>query len=200
MSAPRPRVHPDIPPPLPRWIRIEPRPGSRSDSTSDSASWIRRPPRHSTTISARSRNPCPSAGVWRITATISSTVGGSAGYTCPLFLGACPALWPGIAAGERRLPAASSNNSEDLAPSLREQTVDQPALPARSRARHCAPPHGSRRASVGEREPDRGPPPAALSRSLRSTKKALTSTAAERTFVLISGPCRGPCGIERVLD
>src|ERR1700694_4758204 len=30
-----------------------------------------------------------------------------------LFLGACPALWPGIAAGERRRPAASSNNSED---------------------------------------------------------------------------------------
>jgi hypothetical protein len=45
-----------------------------------------------------------------MTATISSTVGGSAGYTCPSFLGACPALWPGIAAGERRLPAASSNN------------------------------------------------------------------------------------------
>jgi hypothetical protein len=30
-------------------------------------------------------------------------------------------LWPGIAAGERRLPVASSNNSEDIAPSLREQ-------------------------------------------------------------------------------
>jgi hypothetical protein len=39
------------------------------------------PPRHSTTISARSRTPCLSTGVWRITATISSTVGGSAGYT-----------------------------------------------------------------------------------------------------------------------
>lgn len=54
----------------------------------------------------------------------------------PLFLGACPALWPGIAAGERRPPAASSNNSEDIAPSLREQTVDLPALPGQSRSRH----------------------------------------------------------------
>ena len=34
---------------------------------------------------------------------------------------------------------------EDIAPSLREQTVDQPALSARSRARHWSHPHGSRR-------------------------------------------------------
>jgi hypothetical protein len=53
-----------------------------------------------------------------------------------LFLGACPALWPGIAAGERRRPAASNNNSEDIAPSLREQIVDPPALPLRGSARH----------------------------------------------------------------
>jgi integrase len=94
----------------PRRIRIDPRRRSRSDSISDSASWMRSPPRHSTTISARSRSPCRSGEIRRMTATISSTVGGSAGYTCPLFLGACPALWPGIAAGERRLPVASSNN------------------------------------------------------------------------------------------
>jgi hypothetical protein len=63
----------------------------------------------------------------------------------PCSFEACPALWPGIAAGERRLPAASSNNSEDIAPSLREQTVDQPALPVRSRASHCSYPARARR-------------------------------------------------------
>ena len=40
--------------PFPFLTRIDPRRGSRSDSISDSASWILRPPRHSTTISARS--------------------------------------------------------------------------------------------------------------------------------------------------
>lgn len=81
MIAPRPRVQSDFSRllPLPARTRIEPRRGSRSDSISDKASWIRSPPRQSTTISARSLSPCPSAGVWRITATISSTVGGSAG-------------------------------------------------------------------------------------------------------------------------
>src|SRR5947209_2412617 len=60
-----------------------------------------------------------------MTATISSTVGGSAGYLTPLFRGGRPALWPGIAAGERRRPVASSNTGEeDIAPSLREQIVD----------------------------------------------------------------------------
>ena len=121
-------------------IRVAGRDRTRSAT---SASWIRSPPRHSTTINARNRSPCLSAGVWRITATISSTVGGSAGYTWPLFLGACPALWPGIAAGERRLPAASSNNSEDIAPSLREQTDDLPALSPRGRSRHARAPRRS---------------------------------------------------------
>jgi hypothetical protein len=44
-------------------------------------------------------------------------------------------LWPGIAAGERRRPAASSNTSKDIAPSLREQIVDRPALSLRRGAR-----------------------------------------------------------------
>src|SRR5450755_485569 len=43
--------------PFPRRTRIDPRRASRSDSIKDSASWIRSPPRHSTTISARSLSP-----------------------------------------------------------------------------------------------------------------------------------------------
>jgi hypothetical protein len=63
-----------------------------------------------------------------MTATISSTVGGSAGYLTPLtplLPGGRPALWPGIAAGGRRRPVASSNTGEedtgrDLVENLRE--------------------------------------------------------------------------------
>jgi hypothetical protein len=44
-----------------------------------SASLMRKPARHSTTISARIRAALRPAPAWRITATISSTVGGSAG-------------------------------------------------------------------------------------------------------------------------
>jgi hypothetical protein len=66
-------------PPLPRRTRIEPRRRSRSASRSASASSMRRPARHNTTISPRSRRPCRPSPAMRITATISSTVGGSAG-------------------------------------------------------------------------------------------------------------------------
>ena len=58
---------------------LDPRRGSRSRSPSASASWTRSPLRHSTTISARRRAPWRSSGARRITAMISSTVGGSAG-------------------------------------------------------------------------------------------------------------------------
>ena len=52
-----------------------------------------------------------------MTATISSTVGGSAGCRIPLLRGVRQALWPGIAAGERRRPVASSNtDEEDISP------------------------------------------------------------------------------------
>jgi len=44
-------------PPLPRRTKMLPRDASRSLSASDSASLIRRPARHSTTISARVRKP-----------------------------------------------------------------------------------------------------------------------------------------------
>jgi hypothetical protein len=40
---------------------------------------MRSPARHSTTIVARNRHPWRFSAVWRMTATISSTVGGSAG-------------------------------------------------------------------------------------------------------------------------
>jgi hypothetical protein len=40
---------------------------------------------------ARNLKPCRSSVVWRITATISSTVGGSAGYRIPLLPGGRPA-------------------------------------------------------------------------------------------------------------
>jgi hypothetical protein len=52
---------------------------SRSCSLSASASWTRSPPRQSITIIARSLKPWASSLAWRITHTISSTVGGSAG-------------------------------------------------------------------------------------------------------------------------
>jgi hypothetical protein len=64
---------------LPCLTKIAPRRGSRSVSVTGSASWIRSPPRQSTTIRAVSRWPWRSWPAWRITATISSTAGGSAG-------------------------------------------------------------------------------------------------------------------------
>jgi hypothetical protein len=52
---------------------------SRSPSASASASLIRSPARHRITISARTRSAFGDFPAQRITATISSTVGGSAG-------------------------------------------------------------------------------------------------------------------------
>src|SRR3954453_3253388 len=66
-------------PPLPRRTSRAPRRWSRSDSLSASASWIRSPARHSTTIRPRSRHPWRPSPAARMTAAISSTVGGSAG-------------------------------------------------------------------------------------------------------------------------
>jgi hypothetical protein len=133
--------------PFPACAKIDPCLASRSDSVRSRASWIRRPPRHSTTIIARNRSPCRSTGILPMTATIYSTVGGSAGCLIPLFRGGRPALWPGIAAGERRRPAASSNpGEEDIAPSPREQIVDPTALPPQPsrRSRRAATPYGRR--------------------------------------------------------
>jgi len=66
-------------PPLPERTSTDPRRWSRSCSASASASWTRRPARHSTAIIPLILKPCRSSKVWRITATISSTKGGSAG-------------------------------------------------------------------------------------------------------------------------
>lgn len=59
-------------------------------SWSASASLIRSPARQSSTIGALRRWPSPRSPTVRMTATISSTVGGSAGYCSPLFRGGRP--------------------------------------------------------------------------------------------------------------
>jgi hypothetical protein len=72
-------------PPLPCCTRTEQRFASKSVSVSASASWIRSAARHSTTISARTRKPWRSSPAWRMTATISSTVGGLRGMCGPCY-------------------------------------------------------------------------------------------------------------------
>jgi hypothetical protein len=67
-------------PPFPWRTSSDPRRAARSRSESASASWTRSPARRSTTTIARSRQPWRSSRAWRITATISSTVAGSAGH------------------------------------------------------------------------------------------------------------------------
>jgi hypothetical protein len=63
---------------LPCLTKTNPRCSSRSVSVSDSASLIRSPARHSTTINPLRRLPYRAWAAWRMTAMISSTVGGSA--------------------------------------------------------------------------------------------------------------------------
>jgi hypothetical protein len=72
---------------------------------SASASWMRSPARQRITIRPRSRRPWAPSPAARITAMISSTLGGSAGYRSPLLRGGRPAWNPGIVAGDRRRPA-----------------------------------------------------------------------------------------------
>jgi len=81
-----PAVHPDLPAfgALAMRTRIAPLPASRSLSANASASLIRRPARANTTSGPRSLVPSGSSPAARITAMISSTVGGSAGYREPL--------------------------------------------------------------------------------------------------------------------
>ena len=57
-----------------------------------------------------------------MTATISSTIGGSAGYRIPLLRGGRPAGWPGWVADERRRPAASNSTVMHL---FRSDSRDQ---------------------------------------------------------------------------
>jgi hypothetical protein len=66
-------------PPLPRRTSSDPRRRSKSRSATASASWSHSPARHQTHDHRASLWPWHSSPVWRIAATISSTVGGSAG-------------------------------------------------------------------------------------------------------------------------
>ena len=72
-------------PPLPRRTRTLPRERSRSLSASASASLMRRPARHSTTMSARVLRLCSVSPATRMTATISSTAGGSRDTADPCY-------------------------------------------------------------------------------------------------------------------
>jgi hypothetical protein len=72
-------------PPFPRRMTRAQRARSRSVSARSSASLIHSPARQRTTISARRRAPSALSPVARMTATISSTVRGSAGKRRPLF-------------------------------------------------------------------------------------------------------------------
>jgi hypothetical protein len=94
---PAPALHSDLAgrPPLPLRTSSDPRRGSRSRSPSSSASWMRSPPGQSTMISARSLKPCRSSPASRITATISSKLGG---IELPLVAGRTS----GVVAGHRR--------------------------------------------------------------------------------------------------
>jgi transposase len=94
--------------PLPWRIRTAPRSGSRSVSLSASASLIRSPARQSMTITPRNRSPSEASPAARITAMISSTVGGSGGYRRSLLRGGRPWWKLEVVAGERRRPARSS--------------------------------------------------------------------------------------------
>jgi hypothetical protein len=76
-SRPIPRRRP----PFPWRTSNDPRSGRGPRSPRASASWTRSPARQSTTIRPRTRQPWRSSAGSRITRTISSTVGGSAGLT-----------------------------------------------------------------------------------------------------------------------
>src|SRR5437763_848620 len=153
MIAPRPRAHPDL---ATLVALTTPHQDPATPRVENGLEHLQRlldpqPPRHSPPIIAPNRSPRRSAGILRMTATLSSTVGGSAGYRTPLLRGGRPALWPGIAAGERLRPVASSNTEEeDIAPSLREQIVDRTALPPQHSRR-------SRRAATPQPRRDRRP-------------------------------------------
>ena len=106
---PAPAVHPTSRrrPPLPLRTTTAPQPGSRSVSARASASPIRNPARQRITISARSRAPSARSSAARITATISSIVGGQPGtaglYSSAAVPGGSPAWWLAISDARPRL-------------------------------------------------------------------------------------------------
>jgi hypothetical protein len=78
---PAPAVHADLAAAASFRVadQYRPRRASRSGSVTVSASVMRSPARQSSTISARRRAPWTPSPAWRMTATISSSVGGSGG-------------------------------------------------------------------------------------------------------------------------
>jgi hypothetical protein len=84
------------------------------------------PGAQSTTMSARVLKPCVVSPATRMTATISSTAGGSAGYRSPLLRGGRPQWKPGMVAGDRRRPAASSKTGLVMHGRSRESVLAAP--------------------------------------------------------------------------
>jgi hypothetical protein len=84
------------------------------------------PGAQSTTMSARVLRPCVVSPATRMTATISSTAGGSAGYRSPLLRGGRPQWKPGMVAGDRRRPAASSKTGLVMHGRSRESVLAAP--------------------------------------------------------------------------
>jgi hypothetical protein len=111
----------------------------------------------------------------------------AAGRHEPLFRGGRRALWPGIAAGERRRPAASSNTGEeDIAPSLPEQIVDGTALPPQPwrRSRHAATPHARR----DRRAPNRPSSPEQLNAGAKGHRAAAPRPSSHHATRLVLVP------------
>ena len=127
-------------PPLPLRTSSDPRRGSRSRSPSASASWMRSPPRQSTTISARSLNAV--AIVAGLRASPRRSPPRSAGRRDS----AAPCCGAGVrrdsracVAGERRRPAASSTDRDGhgiLLPIA--QRTEPAALPALAHLAVCS--------------------------------------------------------------
>ena len=123
-----PQAHSSMPtsrrrPPLPRRTSSAPRRWSRSDSLSASASWMRSPARHSTTISPRNRcgwRPFPRGAhhgndlldIRRIRRV-----------AVPLVARRVAGVESGHRRGDRRRPAASSSNSVMVPPRVRRRAA-----------------------------------------------------------------------------
>ena len=107
-DAPSPTVHAHLAPPAALTMadqdRSEPRVGI---VLGDRERLVAAQPRHSSTIKARRRAPWTPSPAWRITATISSTVGGSGGSAAP-----CSRRAPGEIAGQRDRRATAAGGTE----------------------------------------------------------------------------------------
>ena len=125
-------------PPLPRRTSTAPRVASRSVSARSSASPIRRPDRHKITISARRRIPSALPPASRVTAMISSTVGGSAGIPPTLVPRSATLVKP----GHRRLVTDDDQprHTGQIASSPPRGACDRTGQSSISRQQRNAPP------------------------------------------------------------